>query len=209
MRRDARPLPWVAVCAPPHCVPSGRSGAGLQGRVYPEISRHIRYGATPDRLTHIPRTIPPIECGTIPPPKNAGIPPSCVPATLPQTSAVMPLSHYPLKSDGTVAEWCACRSAPFISPGEKQIACAALDAGLPLVALKADGFAPRYKPPGRYFDACATGRLLLLAPHAHGLSNVSGAYIPRTSITHVQCLALNRLAATPRGLQSAPPHSIL
>ena len=35
---------------------------------------------------------------------------------------------------------------------------------LPLIALKADGFAPRYKPPGRSFDACAKGKLLLLAP---------------------------------------------
>lgn len=262
------------------------------------------HDATPDRLTHTPRTIPPIECGTISPPGSAGMPPSCVPATLPQTSTVMPLSHYPLKSDGAVAEWRGSRSgappymaaslfapgyhdrilthhgqletlfryirdnprrlavrrahpdyftrlnalpiagttyaaygnpfllnrpdrlqiqcsrriapdvlaaeqerlldaaehgavlvSPCISPGEKQIARAALDAELPLIALKADGFAPRYKPPGRYFDACATGQLLLLAPHSYGLSNGSGAYMPRTSITRTQCIALNRLAA--------------
>lgn len=93
------------------------------------------------------------------------------------------------------AERGAVLVSPCISPGEKQIARAALDAGLPLVALKADGFAPRYKPPGRYFDACAAGLLLLLAPHAHGPSNGGGAHMPRASITRAQCLALNRLAA--------------
>lgn len=93
------------------------------------------------------------------------------------------------------AERGAVLVSPCISPGEKQIARAALDAGLPLIALKADGFAPRYKPPGRYFDACAAGLLLLLAPHAHDLSNGGGVYRPRASITRAKCLALNRLAA--------------
>ena len=62
------------------------------------------------------------------------------------------------------AERGAVLVSPCISPGEKQIARAELEAGLPLIALKADGFAPRYKPPGRSFDACAAGNLLLLAP---------------------------------------------
>lgn len=94
------------------------------------------------------------------------------------------------------AERGAVLVSPCISPGEKQIARAALDAGLPLVALKADGFAPRYKPPGRYFDACAAGQLLLLAPaEATWRIAQSGAAPHMARITRVQCLALNQLAA--------------
>ena len=63
------------------------------------------------------------------------------------------------------AERGAVLVSPCISPGEKQIARAAMEEGLPLIALMADGFAPKYKPPGRYFDACAAGKLLLLAPN--------------------------------------------
>lgn len=42
--------------------------------------------------------------------------------------------------------------SPCISPGEKQIAHAALDAGHPLIVLVENGFRPHYKPPGKYFD---------------------------------------------------------
>lgn len=234
------------------------------------------YGTTPDRLAHIPRTISPIECGTIPPPGNAemvaewrgsrsGAPPYMAASLFapgyhdrilthhgqletlfryirdnPRRLAVrrahpdyftrlnaLPIAGTTYAAYGNpfllnrpdrlqiqcsrriapdvlaaeqarlldAAEHGAVLVSPCISPGEKQIARAALDAGLPLIALKADGFAPRYKPPGRYFDACATGQLLLLASHSYGLSNGSGAYMPRTSITRAQCIALNRLAA--------------
>ena len=89
------------------------------------------------------------------------------------------------------AERGAVLVSPCISPGEKQIARAAMEEGLPLIALKADCFAPRYKPPGKYFDACASGNLLLLAP----LRN-SEPYMARNqTITRSQCLALNKLAA--------------
>ena len=76
--------------------------------------------------------------------------------------------------------------SPCISPGEKAIARAALEAGRPLIVLIANGFAPHYKPPGRYFDACAAGRLLMLAPfHYHR---------QRQAITREQCLELNSWA---------------
>jgi REP element-mobilizing transposase RayT len=77
--------------------------------------------------------------------------------------------------------------SPGISPGEKQIARAALEAHLPLVVLLENGFAPFYKPPGRYWDACAAGRLLMLAPWPH--------HDGKRVISREQCLALNRLAA--------------
>jgi REP element-mobilizing transposase RayT len=76
--------------------------------------------------------------------------------------------------------------SPCISPGEKAIARAALEAGLPLIVLLGNGFAPHYKPPGRYFDACAAGRLLMLAPFPY--------HRQRQSITREQCLELNAWA---------------
>lgn len=58
-----------------------------------------------------------------------------------------------------------------ISKGEKRIARAIREAGLPLVILLTDGFPTEgnegeryYKPGGIYFEACAAGRLLLLEP---------------------------------------------
>lgn len=76
--------------------------------------------------------------------------------------------------------------SPCISPGEKEVARAALDAGLPLIVLLENGFSPLYKPPGRYFDACAAGRLLMLAPFPY--------HKERRTITREQCLELNTLA---------------
>ncbi len=76
--------------------------------------------------------------------------------------------------------------SPCISPGEKEIARAAFDEKLPLVALRENGFPPLFKPSGRYFDACAEGRLLLVSPWPY--------HTDRRAITREQCLALNRLA---------------
>jgi REP element-mobilizing transposase RayT len=81
------------------------------------------------------------------------------------------------------AEHGAVLVSPCISPGEKAIARAALDAGHLLIVLLANGFAPHYKPPGRYFDACAAGRLLMLAPFPYQRQ--------RQAITREQCLELN------------------
>ena len=56
--------------------------------------------------------------------------------------------------------------SPCVSDGEREIAREALAAGLSLVTMHNKGFAPLQKPAGRYFDACADGRLLMLAPAA-------------------------------------------
>ena len=56
--------------------------------------------------------------------------------------------------------------SPCISDGEREIAREALAAGLPLVTMQNKGFSKLEKPRGRYFDACAAGRLLMLAPAA-------------------------------------------
>ena len=84
------------------------------------------------------------------------------------------------------AERGAVLVSPCISPGEKKIARAALAEGLPLIVLLENGFAPKFKPSGRYFDACANGKLLMLAPWPH--------HFEKRTITRAQCLALNAMA---------------
>lgn len=76
--------------------------------------------------------------------------------------------------------------SPCISLGEKQIARAALEAGVPLIVLLENGFPEYYKPPKTYFEACAAGRLLMLAPWEY--------HFEKRTITRTQCLALNAMA---------------
>lgn len=77
--------------------------------------------------------------------------------------------------------------SPCISNGEKEIARTILDAGLPLIVILENGFPPMYKPPGKYFDACCKGNLLMLAPWAY--------HMERRKITRSQCLELNAMTA--------------
>lgn len=78
--------------------------------------------------------------------------------------------------------------SPCISDGERQIAREALKRGFRLVALKNMGFSSFEKPSGAYFDACAHGRLLLLAPAAWPYSTQAKA------MTRLDATALNRIA---------------
>lgn len=78
--------------------------------------------------------------------------------------------------------------SPCISQGEKDIARAALDAGQPLIVILENGFPPLYKPPGKYFEACAKGLLLMLAPWPY--------HMDKRTITRSQCDALNTMAAS-------------
>lgn len=73
--------------------------------------------------------------------------------------------------------------SPFISPGEKEISRAALDAGGSVILMKPDGFPPCFKPHGKYFDLCLEGRLLILACRPPS----TGA----TTVTRELCLAMN------------------
>lgn len=54
--------------------------------------------------------------------------------------------------------------SPFISPKEKVYRDMAIDAGANLIIVLPNGFSEYYKPGGRYFNLCASGRLLLIAP---------------------------------------------
>ena len=77
--------------------------------------------------------------------------------------------------------------SPCISDGERQIAREALKRRLPLVTLQNKGFAKLQKPGGRYFDACAEGRLLMMAPAAW-------SYTPQEkTMTRLDATAMNRI----------------
>lgn len=83
-------------------------------------------------------------------------------------------------------------TGPFISPDERDVLRVALEERLPLICLQENGFPELFKPGGELFDACAEGRLLLLAPWPY--------HSRRQTITRAECLALNRMAEAICGL---------
>ncbi len=85
-----------------------------------------------------------------------------------------------LASDGAILV------SPAISKGEQTIMRAVLDARYPLVFLTPWGFNAFSKPGHQYYEACAAGRLLILAPWAHQNE--------RLLLTRQMCLALNTMA---------------
>jgi hypothetical protein len=74
---------------------------------------------------------------------------------------------------------------PGISPGEKTILNRALDAGMPIIVPTRDKYSNIKKPPGRLFDACANGTLLLISPQLKTYQE---------ELTGSQCRELNDLA---------------
>lgn len=76
--------------------------------------------------------------------------------------------------------------SPSISPGEKEIMKTVFKHGFPVIVLQENGFAPLAKPGGHRFDACAKGKLLMLAPWQH--------HNDRRPIKRAQCLELNEMA---------------
>lgn len=100
---------------------------------------------------------------------------------LTQEEVVQQMNHYlGLAKRGAVLV------SPSISPGEKAIMRAAFDADYPLILLQENGFTELAKPGGARFDACAEGRLLILAPWEH--------HNQRLAINRSQCLSLNDMA---------------
>lgn len=90
--------------------------------------------------------------------------------------------------------------SPCVSDGEREIAREALVAGLPLITLQNKGFAPLQKPSGRYFEACAAGKLLMLAPK-------KWPYLPGNKpMTRTDALILNRLCQWIAGEGAAEIH---
>ena len=76
--------------------------------------------------------------------------------------------------------------SPAISDGESAVMRAALDGGLPLIFLTPWGFNVFSKPGHQYYEACAAGRFLILAPWPHQTRRV-----PQT---RQMCLQLNTMA---------------
>lgn len=77
--------------------------------------------------------------------------------------------------------------SPCISPGEKEIATAILEAQLPLIVLLLKGFPPFFKPQPHYLIACAEGRLLMISPYPWQNEKIDNM--------RQRCLQLNDIAA--------------
>ena len=84
-----------------------------------------------------------------------------------------------LASQGTVPV------SPSISPAEQTVMRAVLDARLPLIFLTPWGFNSFSKPGHQFYDACADGRFLILAPWPHQNQ--------RIPLTRAMCLDLNAM----------------
>ena len=78
--------------------------------------------------------------------------------------------------------------SPSISPGEKVVMRTAFEKGFPVIVLQENGFTNLAKPGGKRMEACAEGRLLILAPWEH--------HNERIAISRYQCLSLNEMART-------------
>ena len=75
--------------------------------------------------------------------------------------------------------------SPSISPGEKAVMRAALDAHLPLIFISPMSFTPFTKPGGEFIQACSRGNLLILAPWENRTTT--------QALTRQECLALNEM----------------
>lgn len=76
--------------------------------------------------------------------------------------------------------------SPFISPAEKKVRDYALANDGRLILMEQNGFGPRYKPTGQYFDLCAEGRLLMIAPVEYSTAKIE--------LSRDWCLRHNQLA---------------
>ena len=86
--------------------------------------------------------------------------------------------------------------SPCISPGEKAVARAVLEAGWPLIVLFPQGIPADMKNKanfGQYFDACANGQLLILSPWDY--EAMQRLCKEERGLKRWQCLMLNDLAA--------------
>jgi len=66
--------------------------------------------------------------------------------------------------------------SPFYNPKEKIWRDKAIAEGASLIIIRDNGFRERFAPEGRYFDLCAEGRLLMVAPVEHKMSEPKLSY---------------------------------
>lgn len=76
--------------------------------------------------------------------------------------------------------------SPFISPKEKEVQAVLLAENHPIIILADNGFRSYYKPSDSIFDACASGRVLILSPWAYDAN--------KRHISRADCVALNAMA---------------
>jgi REP element-mobilizing transposase RayT len=76
--------------------------------------------------------------------------------------------------------------SPFISTQEKQVMQVLLREQLPFILLADNGFRDYYKPSDILFDACASGRVLILSPWPYDAN--------KRHISRGDCIALNAMA---------------
>ena len=76
--------------------------------------------------------------------------------------------------------------SPFISPKEKEVQAVLLAEKHPFVVLADNGFREYYKPGDALFDACASGRVLILSPWPYDAN--------KRHISRADCIALNAMA---------------
>jgi len=96
------------------------------------------------------------------------------------------------------AECNAVVVSPCISKGEQDLAHEALNLSIPLIVLRNNGFPHLFKPSGTYFDACAKGKLLMLAPVGFGIT------IGNKKLTRTEACILNALAQRICGNDAVP-----
>lgn len=76
--------------------------------------------------------------------------------------------------------------SPFISTQEKQVMDVLLHEHKPFICLADNGFRDYYKPIDSLFDACASGRVLILSPWPYDAN--------KRHISRADCVALNAMA---------------
>ena len=76
--------------------------------------------------------------------------------------------------------------SPFISTQEKEVMEVLLREHLPFICLSNNGFRDYYKPADTLFDACASGRVLILSPWPYDAD--------KRHISREECVALNAMA---------------
>lgn len=86
--------------------------------------------------------------------------------------------------------------SPAISKGEQMVMRRAMDENLPLIFITPWGFNTFSKPGHQYYEACAAGRFLMLAPWEH--------HNHRIPLTREMCLQLNDMAAEIAAAHSSP-----
>lgn len=97
----------------------------------------------------------------------------------------VPLRNY-MNSRVLMARKGVVMVSPFISTQEKRVMQVLLHEKRPSICLTNNGFRDYYKPTDVHFDACATGRLLILSPWPYDAG--------KRHISRAECVALNAMA---------------